>query len=76
MARDADSVILACTELPILFAPYLDQNSAIKNGSPAMEVVQVPIVDTVISHVEELASISLCRFTATEAVAIPKNHRN
>lgn len=61
MARDCDSVILACTELPILFAPYINKNSPIKETSAPMGAIQVPIVDTVISHVEALASISLGR---------------
>lgn len=62
-AQGSDSVILACTELPILLTPYTAENCTTTNATKPTGAIQVPIVDTVISHVEELVSRSLGRFS-------------
>jgi aspartate racemase len=70
-ARGSDSVILACTELPILFSPNIDENNGPRKSSIPIGAIQVPIVDTVLSHVEALASISLGRISNVEVATTP-----
>ena len=72
-ARGSDSVILACTELPILFSPYIDENNGPRKPSIPIGAIQVPIVDTVLSHVEALASISLGRISSVEVATTPRS---
>lgn len=72
-ARGSDSVILACTELPILFSPYIDENNGPRKPSIPIGAIQMPIVDTVLSHVEALASISLGPISSVEVATTPRS---
>lgn len=57
-SHDIDSVVLACTELPILFAPMLETVSDTNKATFLKNTIPLTVVDTVVSHVNELVTLS------------------
>ena len=58
-AGEADCVLLACTELPILMKPLLTAQAS-RQGLPALGAANpMPLIDTVECHVAALTALSL-----------------